>query len=1172
MKKRQLSQKKISVHNVEKSQTKISSFFTKIPKPELSSNNKTVSSSNSSPVLVAKKRKEENKDTFEEECIRIKKKCNESNNILKENATLHEDSLLSVTKDLEDTYDKSTENKIICDNARLLKKVDKEVNSVKTKHKINTSQNVANIKNTSKVMDNNYVLKEIRDLNTTTLKSSLLAEMPTCKEIKSHHLKQTESFQSFMDEDDFDNLFDQEWQINLTTLERCKISDIKHEPRATILTIQHIESEKTDTVACSGFWKHVQVKIDDIVMIQAKKDLQQWIIDNNNGFIITQPDILISGTTITSGLFCNRRAVLAEKFRKIESLPSLNADYSVMTIGSLVHQWLQKALRENISTLSDVIKLLDDNILQSRNTIEYLYSSELSLAECRKRMREYAPRIFEFIQHYIKGNKQQCISNLKNNFQGNICNIQDIEENVYIPKLGIKGRIDVTAEVKINSKRKIMPLEVKTGKVSFSMEHKGQVILYLMMMGFRDQDIDTGLLLYLKENAMQEIKSSHHEKRDLILLRNTLAHYFSKQPEDFQNISSESDLKTMELPEPINHRACITCPYQTLCCTYLTRDSNVNLSSSHLLTTPMKELLNDFKSSHLDYVMKWIALLQLEELYENNNNSLSNVWTMSAEKREMRGTCICNLKVVNKVMEQDDRYRHKFARVNIKGETIENDVLSSSFAENDYVIISTDTRVNIAAGFIMHILHDTVTVLLDKDVTRQNAQSMFHIDKYSSTGLSTFNYANVAGLLNNDEAIVRLRRIVIDRIPATFVKLPRSVVSTSAEIISDLNENQRRAVLKVVAANEYVLIKGSTKQIHPLLTCKTEEYALASCNSPEDLETLYNSKRIVGVTCYGAYHALIRRRTFDICVVDESAQIMQPTVLRPLYSARKFVLVGDPDQLPPVVKNKTAVRLGGDESLFIRLDSDNNTVNLSKQYRMNGRIMRLANDATYCGKLAAANKQVENATLTGVNMKQTLPSCERWIRSALSRNLDDSVIVLDTGSTYNLNVESASNRRHDQVCSNIWEAAIILRLVQVLTEAGVYGRNIGVIAPYNAHINLLKKIVNKEVEVNTVDQYQGRDKDVILYSCTKSIECDTKKEFGILDDQRRLTVAITRARHKLIIIADKVTLMRYTPFKNLFDVIDEKNVISLRNGEEDFDWKNLISKIDISSNDKKFKE
>jgi len=1217
----------ISVANgVDKSQTKISSFFTKVPKV---AGNK-VSDINLSQASIERKRKERDNAFEDESYVSVKKKCNVSEQSLKnpciaktEHFELHEDSvLLSVLKDLEEPYD-FKKNEMTCKDAVFQKINEKGGNaSIKSEQNENILQNSASIRNIN-VSDvthsNSHVLK---DLNTVALKSSLSAvETSRHEKAKLHDFKKVEDFSVIMNGDELDDFFDQEWhaQINFTTLQRCKIIDVKHESKVTVLTVQHLESESIDTVACSGFWKDAQVKIDDIVTIQATKDSRQWIVNNNYGFLVTQPDLLISGTTITSGLFCNRRAVLTEKFRKIESLPNLNGDYSVMTVGSLVHQWLQKALRENICALSDVIKLLD-NILRSKDTLDYLYASELSLVDCRKRMMEYAPRIFEFIQHYIKGNKQQHISNLKDNFRGSINNIQDIEENIYIPKLGIKGRIDVTAEVNINSKRKIMPLEVKTGRASYSPEHKGQVILYLMMMGFRDQNIDTGLLLYLKENMMQEIKSGHHEKRDLILLRNTLAHYFIKKPKD---VNSESDLKAMELPEPINHHsACSKCPYQTLCCAYLARDSNANLSPSHPLTALVKELQDDFETRHLDYIMKWIALLQLEESYENSNSSLSSVWTISPEKREARGTCICNLKIAGKVVERGDRYQHKFARVNIKGE-IENDALGSAFTENDYIIVSTDARVNIAAGHIMHVSHDIVAVLLDKDITRLYAHSTFHIDKYPSTGLSTFNYANVAGLLSNDETSVKLRHIVIDRRPATFMeKLPRSVVSASTKIISDLNENQQRAVLKAVAAREYVLIKGmpgtgktqtlvaliellqelgssvlitahthsavdnvllkllernidflrlgSTKQIHRLLRCKSEEYAIASCDSPEDLETLYNSKRIVGVTCYGAYHALLRRRSFDVCIVDESAQIMQPTVLRPLYSAYKFVLVGDPDQLPPVIKNKTAARLGADESLFVRLDSDDNSINLWKQYRMNGRIMRLANDVTYRGKLVSGNKQVENATLLGANMERVLSSCERWIRSALSRNLDDSVVLLNTGSTYNLSVESGDRDvMLNQVYSNIWEVAITSRLVQVLTEAGVCARNIGIIAPYNAHINLLRKVIDKEVEVNTVDQYQGRDKDVILYSCTKSVEYDTKKEFEILDDQRRLTVAITRARHKLIIIADKVTLLRYTPFKSLFDVIDEKNVINLHDGEEDFNWKSLIRRID---NHEEFKE
>lgn len=87
---------------------------------------------------------------------------------------------------------------------------------------------------------------------------------------------------------------------------------------------------------------------------------------------------------------------------------------------------------------------------------------------------------------------------MKNNFRGRITHIHDIEESIWEPKLGIKGKVDITAEVKINSKRKILPIEIKTGKPSFSLEHKGQIILYIMMMNLTGQDTDTGLLLYLR--------------------------------------------------------------------------------------------------------------------------------------------------------------------------------------------------------------------------------------------------------------------------------------------------------------------------------------------------------------------------------------------------------------------------------------------------------------------------------------------------------------------------------------------------------------------------------------------------------------------------------------------------------------------------------------------------
>ncbi|CAK9803234.1 DNA replication ATP-dependent helicase/nuclease DNA2 [Anthophora quadrimaculata] len=973
---------------------------------------------------------------------------------------------------------------------------------------------------------------------------------------------------------------------------RCKVVDVTREYNNILLTVSQEDHEThITTVRCSGFWKDAKVEKNDTVAIQAEKENGCWIIDNSNGLLVIHPDVLISGTTVVSGLFCSRKAVLAEKFKKIESLPYYKGDYTAMVVGSLTHQLLQKAILDNIHELSDVTKLMD-RILQSKETASTLYASEISLDKCREQMLTFVPRIFKFIQHYLKDKKQQEISCMRDNFKGRITHVHDIEENIWDPKLGIKGKVDVTVEVNINSKRKIIPLEVKTG-----------------------QDTDTGLLLYLRDNVMQAINSGHPERRDLILLRNTLASYFSlKSNEKSANITSKSDLQIMELPEPINHHsACSKCPYNALCCLYLSKDTTVQLSESHPLNKLSKQILDKFKATHIDYIIQWISLLQLEESTEFNDNIMRYLWTLSPEKREMKKTCVCYLKVIGKVTEHSSKYRHTFVRANSKIQITNTEIPYTEFSENEYVVVSTDTRINISAGFIVNINEDSVTVLLDRNITKYSIDECFHIDKYSSSNFFSSNLANIGGLMGDDEICEKLREIVIDRKPATFEKgLPHSIVHKSAKILQDLNENQQRAILKAMLAKDYFLIKGMPgtgktqtlvaliellhetgqsvlitahtnsavdnillkllskgidflrlgSSVHQSLIHKTEGYVTASCNSPDSLDAVYSSKNIIGVTCYGAHHALLGRRTFDVCLVDESTQALQPAVLRPLYSARKFVLVGDPDQLPPIVKSNVARKLGADESLFVRLDSKKNTVCLTKQYRMNKNIMYVANKLTYNDMLEAGNTLIENANFVTPCI-EILRKEEKWVQKALSPHIHDSVIILNTGCTSNLKVNCNVNDKYlksDQANSNIWEGVIVSRLMQILLKMDMIPQNIGIIAPYRAHVNLLKKMVQKDIEINTVDQYQGRDKEIIIYSCAKSLinSNNVKEDLEILGDHRRLTVAITRAKHKLIIIADKTTLSQYSAFKKLFNLIDDKNILNL-NDNCDFSWKQIES-------------
>lgn len=162
----------------------------------------------------------------------------------------------------------------------------------------------------------------------------------------------------------------------------------------------------------------------------------------------------------------------------------------------------------------------------------------------------------------------------------------------------------------IPGRTKYMPLELKTGRASFSSEHKGQLIIYQMMMSEVGAPVDSGLLLYLREGVMKEIPGTHNERRDLLLLRNEMAHYLT------QSNGQENPNGHVALPNPISFRnACTACPYGVICSTYLKQD--VDMWSSLRDDHPMKELA-PLLTSHLTeadvgYFCHWVGLLTLEE-------------------------------------------------------------------------------------------------------------------------------------------------------------------------------------------------------------------------------------------------------------------------------------------------------------------------------------------------------------------------------------------------------------------------------------------------------------------------------------------------------------------------------------------------------------------------------
>lgn len=169
---------------------------------------------------------------------------------------------------------------------------------------------------------------------------------------------------------------------------------------------------------------------------------------------------------------------------------------------------------------------------------------------------------------------------------------------------------------------KYMPLELKTGRASFSSEHKGQLMIYQMMMSEVGAPVDSGLLLYLREGVMKEIVGTHNERRDLILLRNEMAHYLSARNGAQQNgtsngcTSDDIEMPHILLPQPINHHsACQSCPYNTLCSVYLQQDHTMwsSLSDSHPLKNLTPLVTEHLTETHVAYFCHWVGLLTLEQ-------------------------------------------------------------------------------------------------------------------------------------------------------------------------------------------------------------------------------------------------------------------------------------------------------------------------------------------------------------------------------------------------------------------------------------------------------------------------------------------------------------------------------------------------------------------------------
>ncbi|RMD46991.1 MAG: IGHMBP2 family helicase, partial [Aquificota bacterium] len=241
--------------------------------------------------------------------------------------------------------------------------------------------------------------------------------------------------------------------------------------------------------------------------------------------------------------------------------------------------------------------------------------------------------------------------------------------------------------------------------------------------------------------------------------------------------------------------------------------------------------------------------------------------------------------------------------------------------------------------------------------------------------------------------------------------------------------------------------------------------------------------------------------------------------LMPLIKAKKAVFAGDHKQLPPTVLNPEAKELSF--TMFERfIDIYPISVYMLKiQYRMNELIMRFSSDMFYNGELIA-DENVKNIRLSDLTGKEG--------NSPITDNTP--VIFIDTEGKFLEEVKKGSKSKY-----NPKEAHVVKKVIDKIESFGINPKDIGVITPYKDHEDYLKKIIH-DVEVKTVDGFQGREKEIIIISLVRS---NPNEEIGFLDDLRRLNVALTRAKRKLIIIGDSKTLSSNRTYKKLIEYIKE---------------------------------
>jgi DNA replication ATP-dependent helicase Dna2 len=682
------------------------------------------------------------------------------------------------------------------------------------------------------------------------------------------------------------------------------------------------------------------------------------------------------------------------------------------------------------------------------------------------------------------------------------------EVTLISPTYGIKGRCDAI--------RRGTPVELKTGKNtnrSPRFQDKIQASAYALLLGERGLDVDTGTLLYTKNAALEEDAGDLSPAKDFTI---------GSGLENFV-LRTRNEIAAMEhdVSVPTGYEGDAKCEYCF--------EQDTCLVVSGRLDQPSKagSVGDPLPAEDREYFKRQYEAIEAER--RAIHREYAKLWTQSPAERADADRALLDLEPIDRERLPDGRYRIRATRP---------DDAVSKIREGDRVLASDgdpiDGRSELA---VVESLDGEVVLTVEEPLQVRRLDvypSEFSVDRK----LTALHDAVLKGskrrrdllMGRTDPVFEGASQDLIDNNPAQNRAVNRALQAEDLALIhgppgTGKTYTIARLIRALVDRGDRVLLAGFTNRAvdNALEALLDQGFAgavrmgtesgvrqdmahlrLETEGDPAERAAALESARVVAATTSTCSSRVMRSQSFDVVVVDEASQLTEPDTLAAINRGDRFVLVGDHHQLPPVVQTEGEL----ETSLFERLVDryPDAAILLDRQYRMAQRIQAFPSREFYDGALRPATATVAGQTIAdlGVDPEHT--------------DVFDGVSFVP--------VEGTEARHTDAA-----EATRVAEIVAAYLDGGVDPSDLGVIAPFRAQVATIRSRVPEGVTVDTVDRFQGSSSEVVLVSFVATGSLDGP----LFEDERRLNVALTRAKKALVLVGDPAALESRDRYARMLD-------------------------------------